>query len=234
VEPTKAPAKASRPKVGLELSLAYNGYVFEDYNVDNPPSNYIAIHLGKFVKSGIGYGGSLMFRPDPAFQIGFDADFLNLKNDGAGYLQEGSTRIDGDMNYKAPALWIGPSVYIVVSATDKLKFRLGGGAGYFSIIGGNITFTPSGAYKVQSLDLTGSTVAFKVGGGIDYFFTPHYSLGVDVGYRVAKISTIHGSISGWDPLEKPDKSNWPFDYSGIVSKVKLGFEKNGVRSWDCS
>ena len=62
---------------------------------------------------------------------------------------------------------------------------------------------------------------------MDYFFSPHYSLGFDLGYRVANIGTIHGkptdaSLGDFDPLEKPDGSNWLFEYSGIVVKAKIG------------
>jgi opacity protein-like surface antigen len=228
-EPTaKITKSVSRPKVGVELNIGSNAYGFSDYNVANPPSNYIAIHAGEYVKKGVGYGGSIVFRPDPIFQIGLDMEYLSLKHNGTGYIQEGINKLNGAMDYTLPAVWIGPSAYFVISPVERLKIRLGGGAGYFTMTSGDLTFTPEGASKVENLALSGSTFGFKVGGGVDFFFTPHYSLGVDVAYRVAKVTTVHGNptdakLGDFDPLEKPDGSNWPFDYSGMIFKAKVGF-----------
>jgi hypothetical protein len=51
---------------------------------------------------------------------------------------------------------------------------------------------------------------------------------VDVAYRVAKITTVHGNSTDAksgdiEPQEKLDGSNWPFDYLDVVPKIKVGF-----------
>lgn len=224
VKPTKA---TSSPKVGVEFTFGPNAYAFQGYNVDNPPSNYIGIYPGEFVKKGMGYGAALVFRPAPMFQMGLDMEYMTLKYNGTGYVQEGTAKLSGLMNYMLPAIWVGPSVYFVYSPIERVKIRLGGGTGYFTMTGADLTFTPSGADKVETLAFSGSTFGFKVGGGVDYFLSPHYSLGVDFGYRVANIRTVHGNptdqnLGDFDPLEKPNGNNWPFEYSGLFSKVKAG------------
>ena len=96
--------------------------------------------------------------------------------------------------------------------------------------GGDHTFGPARTWSsnVETLALSGSTFGFKVGGGLDFFITSHYSIGIDGAYRVAKVTTVHGNptnanLGDFDPLEKPDGSNWPFDYSGMIAKAKIGF-----------
>lgn len=228
-ETVTKPAKAvSSPKVGVEFNFGPNSYAFQGYNVDNPPSNYIGIYPGEFVKKGMGYGGSLVFRPAPMFQMGLDMEYMTLKYNGTGYIQEGTAKLSGLMNYSLPAVWIGPSAYFVYAPIERVKIRLGGGAGYFTMTGADLTFTPTGATQIETLSLSGSTFGCKAGVGVDFFITPHYALGVDVAYRVANISTVHGKptdpkLTGFDPLEKPDGSNWPFDYSGMIIKAKVGF-----------
>ncbi len=72
--------------------------------------------------------------------------------------------------------------------------------------------------------LNGSTTCVKIGGGVEWRFGKHLGLGVDVGYRSAKITEVKADISNGRKnvrVTHADGSPLEIDYSGVYGKTGL-------------
>jgi hypothetical protein len=72
--------------------------------------------------------------------------------------------------------------------------------------------------------LNGSTTCVKIGGGVEWRFGKHMGLGVDVGYRSAKITEVKADISNGRKnvrVTHADGSPLEIDYSGVYGKTGL-------------
>lgn len=94
----------------------------------------------------------------------------------------------------------------------------------------------SSSLKKASSDIAGSNFLSEISAGCEYELTKSFSLGLNIGYRLAKFkmkfdsdryeySYANGSASGSQKLaNKNDDANMDFDFSGMTSSFALNYK----------
>jgi hypothetical protein len=74
--------------------------------------------------------------------------------------------------------------------------------------------------KSQDVLLYGSAPSWRLGAGADWWIDPHFSLGLDAGWRWCKIAQVSMAQGGSGTLKHADGSNLELDYSGFIAGLK--------------
>jgi hypothetical protein len=227
----------------VSVNGAYNTYSFTDWNSTyGPGSAAAALALaqgyavtGSTINNGYSFGGSIDYYCLRNLMLALDVDYFLA---GSSLSQSGV--IDGanetaTLKFNFPVIWAGPSAYVVFPGLiPHCNLRFGGGAGYLFLIGASgtydVTATEGGASGSDNATSTmsGSALGAKLDAGLDWFFNAGYSLGIDVGYRMASIpkvtespAYISSDYGGNGTLLQANGSDLPFDYSGLYIKASI-------------
>jgi len=115
-----------------------------------------------------------------------------------------------------PLLAVGAFAKGVIPVSDSFLFTAGLGLDYISA-SGEVKYSSSSGYS-SSDKLSGTGVGVKILAGAQYFFGSNFSLSGELGYRIAKITTVYDK-DGEVWKAGPD-DNMYLDYSGVI--VRLG------------
>jgi len=132
-----------------------------------------------------------------------------------------------------------------VLPVGDFDLRLGGGLGWAWLSGAsissnlpqavadsnkaNLPYGPGGSLvsvtvpKSQDVLLFGNAPSFRLGAGADWWVDPHFSLGLDAGWRWCKITQVSMAQGGSGTLKHQDGSSLELDYSGFTCGLKGTF-----------
>lgn len=227
--PAAAGADGDLRKWRLAPTLGFHTLSFKDWNESVTPANPVSGSTYPTVSSGLSVGLGLGYALSQALELGLDLDYFLVgaqsKSSGTG----SETTIDYNFNL----LWLGPQARYTFAraAGGKLAWSAGLGLGYGMLMSGyEGKSTSPGSGSTFKGTLSGGGLGFKLGAGAQWAFSPGFSLGLDLGYRilsVAKVDVSGSSTSGGTTttmdytLKKAGNADMPLDYSGLDSK--LGF-----------
>lgn len=199
-----ARAAEAAPAWGLSLDGGWATYAMGDLNDQLSGSPMGSINGGGDISLSVDW------KPMPALQVAIDVEDLMAYSSGsvAGF----------DENLGASAMWIGPAGYWVMPFADQWNLRLGVGLGYLALVSDQMTMSGHGQY--MAVDFTGSGFGARGIVAADYYFTPHVSLGLELGYRYAVISSFQADGT---TATKNDGSDMKLDYSGLHDKLALSY-----------
>jgi hypothetical protein len=214
-------------RIGLFGNLGYSGYAMTDEN------NYIdelnassALFGGKsldHIIGGLTGGIGMTFGFSDFFQLGLEYEGLSAQTEGplapSGNYSNANYVITHDTT-TIPASESGCFIKFLAPIEDRwlLSFGLGLYSLWIDSDTEKRTFADGSS---DSYTFNGSTVATKIWVGGEYFFTRHLSLGLDAGYRFARIDEITDQYG--TTVYNGDGSNFTLDYSGPFSRATLQF-----------
>jgi len=202
-------------RFGIFGDFGYSSYDMRDINM--------AIHGFRRVPSGasasmddivggLTFGGGLQYGINRNFLVGASAEYLDAGS--IGTVTNGSDK--ATQEYHLPLLAVGAFAKGVIPVSDSFLFTAGLGLDYISA-SGEVKYSSSSGYS-SSDKLSGTGVGVKILAGAQYFFGSNFSLSGELGYRIAKITTVYDK-DGEVWKAGPD-DNMYLDYSGVI--VRLG------------
>lgn len=204
-------------RVGVFGDLGYSSYVMGDENsfIDqlNAASSLAGGNSLSHINGGLTGGLGMTFGMSDFCQIGFEYEGLGAGTSGTLNPGESAT-------ITLPASEFGGFVKLLMPI--ERRWLLSFGAGLYNLWIDNdtekYTFADGTA---TSNTFYGSTLATKLWVGGEYFFTRHLSLGVDAGYRFARINDItdQNGVSFFNS----DGTKFTLDYSGPYTRAALQF-----------
>jgi len=213
-------------KIGIHGNFDFNTVGMSDMN------DYLALQGATYVllgatnvsvdkaSSGIGGGGAVTygFTPNIEAELGFD--FLSTSGDVNFTDPSTGTAYKDTISLPLFGITIG-GAYVFPDVTQGLDLKIGLRVAYDMISGGK--YTP-GFPGTTGADLTGSGVGFGVLVGGEYFMTPEFSLGLNLGYDIASLTPITQSSSGVSSTAKnASGNNIAADYSGLAVQVGVSY-----------
>lgn len=227
----------SLPKWGIGLATGFNTYGMADWNAayGDSGSSSTYSYKGATMGGGLGMGTKVRYRITPNWEAALNIGYLmsSSSSTSSSTYNNYSSKID----YSLSALWIGPQgSFILPDVVKNLNISFGLELGYLTLMGAGYTGSSTSSSSTSSGTGTyaGSGFGGKISSGADWFFSKNFSLGVDLGYRMASIGKVEeaysysgggGSGSGSDTLTKayPSEENLPLDYSGVAIGLGLTF-----------
>ena len=182
---------------GIELAGGYNTYAMEAFNDTLQSFNQSLGSSFPDIDDGVG-GPFIALRvwPNDGMLLRFAIDLLDATSE--------SPPVEFDVG---PLAFTATATYFF-SPGKPLRFGLGGGLGWYDIVGW--IEQPGG-----EIDLTGGALGFHGQAELMWRFTRRMSATGVVGYRYAKI----------DDLKADDFStNTEVDFSGLLFRVGLAFD----------
>lgn len=170
------------------------------------------------IRASFNFGLDLEYWPLDFLGIGFDGGYLYTQS-AVGDDPDGISVLGAVVN--PSALEIGAYAKYGTMLGDR--FLLGGGAGVYnvSLLGAYKQVNASIFTSTLREDWNGGTFGLKAFGSAEYFFSPNFSLALDLGYRLARIDRVH--IAGGGTATKADGSALVIDYSGLYYKLGLRY-----------
>jgi hypothetical protein len=235
-------------KFGLFGNLGFSTYAMGDVNSDIKAMNDVldarastgyTVEKGVLLNGGMTLNGGLHYGITNNLLVGIEAGYLMagpVKYSYKGsittttaepipyppYVQTTTLTVNdnGAYEYTLPATEIGLVFKGFAPVGENLL--LGGGLGldYISL-SGKSKYTYNDTTTEDTF--TGTTVGVKIMGSGELFLTSNVSLGLDLGYRMAKISEVKdkdGNVAKYS-----NGSNWTVDYSGLIAQggIRLYF-----------
>lgn len=195
-----APSRAG--KFGIGLGAGYNSHAMADVNENRSAS----------ITGGIGAALDLKWRAAEKYTAGLEVELLYpQRRETTSPLLPGYKATE---NYSGLGVNLGGFYTIPNGSTD---FRLGGAVGYYSLSGA--TYESSTPLGTTSYSMTASSVGAKIGGGVDWYLSPSFSLSLDLGYRLASLKPL--TFDGKEVKNSKNESV-AVDYSGLYSKIGIG------------
>lgn len=168
---------------------------------------------GNDLNSGEQIGLDVRYRIADNWVAGIEGNYLFA--DQTSTFTGGSTLTE---NLNAMEYLINGS-YVFPDVATGLDLRVGIAAGFAALSGANFG---GSAEANTTASLSGSGFDGKIFVGADYYFMPALSLGLDLGYRYAKLSAITVTDSGNSfTLTNKDGSDSSVDYSGLNAQLAL-------------
>lgn len=199
-------------KFGIFGNLGLSTFAMDDFNKDIDDINTLMTSFGVSGKAekiigGLTAGGGLQYGVLDNLLIGAEVEGLmaGSKTDFTALGQKVTFELS------MPATAVGAFIKGVLPAGNKFFFTGGIGVDYISL---------AGAIKVTHSDdvtFTGSGMGFRILVGGQVLFTEMFGLGLDLGYRIAKITELKdkdGKI-----FKKSDNTNESADYSGLITRL---------------
>lgn len=204
-------------RVGVFGTLGYSNYLLGDENqyIDqlNADSTAAGGRTISHVNGGLTGGLGMTFGMSEFCQVGFEYEGL-----GAG--TSGSLAPGESVTMTLPASEFGGFFKLVMPVEDR--WLLSFGLGLYNLWVENdtekYTFADGTA---ASYTFYGSSMATKLWAGGEYFLTQHLALGIDAGYRFARIN--HITDQNGVTMLNSDLSNFTLDYSGPFARTSLQF-----------
>ena len=112
------------------------------------------------------------------------------------YAATGPTEVE--INDKVSATFFGGGVQYILRGGENLNIFLEGGADYYGVKYEEIS-TENHRIDLpeQQRIAEGSTIGFRVGGGLDYFFSNNIAIGLNLFYRMAKVPELETKRDDW-------------------------------------
>jgi hypothetical protein len=198
-------------KVGLFGNVGYSLYDMKEFNQEVDFTNSLGI-LGSNlnpITGGTSLGGGLEYGIAEFLLLGADVNFLNI----GGGKSEGSFFNSLAFTISTPAMEVGPFIRLVLPISDLFNLSVAGEADWFRAM-------EQVQNQLVSRTFTGSTVGVKVMAGGEIFAAPWMSVGIDVGYRFAKVTELK---DGDTVLKNETGQNSELDYSGVFYQGGLRF-----------
>jgi len=223
-------------KIGLFGNLGYDTYVMTDWNdaIDNNinHADFGSLHyrgdLSK-ITGGLTLGGGAQYGILDYLIVGAEVELLTAITSGTvSWTNSYYTSDHGSEKYDVSIPALAAGVFVKGALPLGERFLLTGGLGIESLmLNGKAKITDStNSNPDQTIDYTGTGVGGKILVGGEYFFNHWFSLGVDAGYRMAKINKMHYKYENYnvegDAL-KDDGSNMTVDYSGLILQGGVRF-----------
>jgi opacity protein-like surface antigen len=204
-----AQAAPMKGKAAVFGNFGYAMYAMDDFNkiIVEPSSGTLDKITG-----GLTLGGGAQYGLFENILAGLEIQYLMAgeKKDLATHL--GTATID----ISAPLLEMGLFVKGALPANKMLWLTGGLGVNYLSSSGSIQTTLGT----TQEEKMNGSGVGYKIIVGGEAFVSEKISIGLDLGYRIAKIGEVKDADG--NILLKPEGGNFTMDYSG-------GFGQLGVK-----
>jgi hypothetical protein len=173
-------------------------------------------HINRGFTGGLG----MTFGLGEFCQIGFEYEGLGAQTSGA--LSPASNPYGDATNatISLPASEFGGFVKLIIPVENRWLFSFG--AGLYNLWLDNDSEKYSFADgSGASNTFYGSTLASKLWFGGEFFFTRHLSLGLDAGYRFARVTDI--TDENGVPFYNADGSRFTLDYSGPFGRAGVHF-----------
>ena len=165
--------------------------------------------------SGDTFGGGVAYWLTGSWSVGAQADYL--KAEAEIYPYKGYHYRD---NFSA--MEIGGFVRFAGWFNRELLGMVGVGAGRLTLSGAYHEYTTP--YGASQFDLSAGCLSTQVFGEIDYFLADFAALGLNVGYRLAKVDEVRGQGAGYDGVVYfYDGAQVKLDYSGVFCVAVLKF-----------
>jgi opacity protein-like surface antigen len=129
-----------------------------------------------------------------------------------------TTYVTNSTEFDLSTMEIGPIVRGYLPLGEKFLLNASLGVGYVSMTG-KIKNEDNGTEAERAW--SGHTVGVKMMAGGEYFLSDIASVGLDLGYRMAKIPEVY--LQNFGVVKKDDGSNFTLDYSGLIVQVGLHF-----------
>jgi hypothetical protein len=204
-------------RVGLFGDLGYSTYALGDENQYIDQLNADSSRSGgksiNHITGGLTGGLGMTFGMAEFCQIGFEYEGLGAYTNGTLVLGESVT-------ISLPASEFGGFLKLVAPVEDRWLLSFGLGLYNLWIDNDTEKFTlPDGT--ATSNTFYGSGLATKLWMGGEFFLTHHLSLGVDAGYRFARINDVtdQNGVAWFNS----DGSKLTMDYSGPFARTALQF-----------
>lgn len=214
-------------RVGVFGTLGYSGYAMGDENqyIDQQLNSVSTLAGGKtidHINGGLTGGLGMTFGLSEFWQIGFEYEGLGAGTSGTlAPPSNANPPLPASATISLPASEFGGFLKIIMPVENRWLFSFGVGLYNLWIDDTDTekyTFTDGSS---GSNTFYGSNLASKFWVGGEYFFTHHLSLGVDAGYRFARINYI--TDQNGVHLLNNDGSNFTLDYSGPFTRAGLHF-----------
>ena len=203
-------------KLGISGAFDYATYAMSDINAMAVPGQAL-------LSSGMGGGGAITYGFTPAIEAGIIINYLTASSDYSATVGVAPFDLKTTVKDSLPIIEIllGGN-YVFPDVATGLDLKIGLGLGFDMLNGTSSNDTSLNGVSVFSYSstVTGSGFGALVSLGGEYFVSPQFSLGLDLGYRYASISPITISSSGFSgTLTKAGGANAAADYSGLNIKV---------------
>jgi len=194
-------------------NAGFNAFTMEDENQSLEDFNRVfgtridTIHNGLGLDFGFQYGASDFFLVGAEYGV----LYAHSKSDlGFGATYE----------INLPVQEWGGFVKFALPVEDAVLLTLGVGLYSLWISHGRETLSEENFESVTS-EFRGTALACKLFGGAEVFLGPHFALGADLGYRIAKIREVEDETGiRWI---NPDGTNFTLDYSGFFARGGLKY-----------
>jgi hypothetical protein len=232
------PADDRQGRFGISLGAGYDTLAMEDANPLHTGSLLLDMDLAgsrDSIRSGADLDLGLHYRALPNLALSLGATYLMP--------QARETHSQFPTNPSVPNVSPQEWDYTVRERYNALEtllradavlplgyfdLRLGGGGGYACLAGASISSTlpeavadtPMSGEKSQDVLLYGGAPSWRLGAGVDWWIDPHFTLGLDAGWRWCKITQVDMAQGGSGTLKHYDGSNLELDYSGFTTGLK--------------
>jgi hypothetical protein len=196
------------PMLGISAFGGYGSYAMSDVNDLVDRTNELFTGLGLKMdplNSGANVGLGVELRISPTLAVSMEYERL------AGATSVGAE--GASVEYGIPANAVLATLKGYLLSSGSVRFGLGGGVGYYDSSGSAKFSIPN--HEGLSEDWSGSTLGFHGLGLLDYEATPSFHLGLQAGYRYAKVTdvdTVLPAIMGMS------QSKLDLDWSGLMTR----------------
>lgn len=209
----------------LSLSPGISWYAMRDMNrlMESTPTGWMQITPSETMSPlglGLNFDSSLHYCLTSNFLAGLD--FAYLVTDSSAKVNASAIFPPQVDYYKIslPAFEWGASVKGVLPINNSFQLTVGAGLSWISLVNAGESYEarskPSGlVFSSSRILYQGAGISTRLTLGLDWMVWEWFSLGIEGGYRMAKITTIKAIIRGEETtLTLPDHSNLTVDYSG--------------------
>lgn len=207
-------------KFGIFGDIGFSTFTMSDVNAEMiKPVNDSAATFGASgklneINSGLTLGGGAQYGIVDNLLIGLELEYL-MAGSKTDFSLMGSTNT---VEISLPLLAIGGFIKGVLPLDEKLLLTGGVGVDSLSLSG---KISSSGAGGSASSDIKGSGLGVRLLVGGQYFLMENFSLGLDLGYRIAKIPEIKDEHDNVAIKSNGEKAT--VDYSGLIARLGVGF-----------
>lgn len=218
-----AVVSAAVPAVALPPMGAFSIDVGGDYSslkTRDIEDLYAPLTLDNHASAPVAFQGGVLYNVTDAFQLGLGVEDVMKRYE--------VTWPNGDKEtWKADALGIvGRVRWLIPGSSPSILYAIGATVGQYKLSSASVTANYTTAHG--DLDGTATGGAITVGG--EYSFGGAVSIGLDLGYRMAKIRSVTETIRPGDlkaDLLNGDGSKAMFDYTGPFVALALRFTIGG-------
>lgn len=213
-------------KVAVSLQGGGNWVWMQDVNRLIPDRHYVFIDsepnealapVGSAFSGGVGAYFGLMRDWLVGFQVNAMLPFTEVRI-GSTLNPDRVYTVDlGALEYGMGAkyAWLHDSSWLLTAGAEFVYLVLNNAGEVRKVR--NASGLPGGMTATDRIDYHGSTLGFKVSGGADLYLWDFWSVGLQLGFRYARIGQVKGiDLEGRSyTLKNPDGSDFSLDYGGF-------------------